>query len=156
MKKTLLSIAAVLMMAACSETQTPAESASPSLDKRASGTSTPFAIVQMPSTDWNITADTSACGSFVLNWTQQTKPSWVKYVILPTPMFTVTSLCAGGLNTLNPPLYYQYGWGCSFAPSKPYSVKVTYSVTDSAQRKVFVYTSLSDTIMTGRGLWNCN
>lgn len=155
MKNTLLSIAAVLMMAACSETQTPAESVSPSTDKKAQ-TTIRFTTVQMPSTDWNITADTTLCGSLILNWVQQPKPAWVRYVILPTPLFTVTSLCAGGLNTLNPPLYYQYGWGCSFAPSKPYSVKVTYSVTDSAQKKVFVYTSLPDTIMTGRGLWNCN
>lgn len=153
--RSFVTIATLLLVAACHEHVTEAENASPT-EKRPGGNTQVFQIVNMPSTEWNINADTSACGSLVLRWNQQPKPSWVKYVILPTPLFQTTSLCAGGLNSSTNVLYYQYGWGCSFAPSQMYAVKVTYSVVDSAQKKTFVYTSLSDTIHTGRGSWNCN
>jgi len=152
--RSLIAITTLLLIAACDKHMseiTPSES----MDKK-SQTTQPFTIVNMPQSDWNITADTSACGSLVLRWNQQTKPSWVKYVVIPTPLFPTTSLCAGGLNSSTNVVYYQYGWGCSFAPSQNYGVKITYSVIDSVQKKTFVYTSLSDTITTGRGSWNCN
>jgi len=143
-----------LALSACSDDA----SIEPTDDKsRKAPTSTSFQVVNMPPTDWNFVADTNLCGSLLLRWSkQQPKPSWERYVIVSTPHVPSTTPCSGGLNSADSVLYYQYGWGCSFFPSQSYTIFGTYSVRDSAQRKVFVYRSLSDTIKTGRGLWQCN
>ena len=147
--------AAVLLMFSCTKEADNSIEVNEASMRKAQPT-TSFQVVNMPQSDWNITGDTSYCGSLVLRWSKQAKPSWESYVIIPTPLIPSPTLCAGGLNTKDTVLYYQYGWGCSFFPSQRYSVRITYSVKDSAQKKVFVYTSLPDTITTGRGSWQCN
>lgn len=154
MKNTLLSIAAILMMAACSETQTPAESVNPSSERKKNTTTTPFTVVYVDSTDWNITWDTSICGSLLMRWTDQNRPAGsTNYYFFVSPM---APTCAGGLNTTSNVLYYTYGYGCSFWPSSTYSVSIRYNWTDSLARKIYVHTSTAVTVNTGRGAWYCN
>jgi hypothetical protein len=155
MRRTLVLVTILLSIVSCTK-ESPVPSGSGEALRKKNTQSTPLQVVNMPQSDWNIVGDTTYCGSLVLRWSKQQKPSWESYVIIPTPIIPSPTLCAGGLNTKDTVLYYQYGWGCSFSPSKSYSVRITYSVKDSAQGKVFVYTSMPDTITTGRGLWQCN
>lgn len=154
MKNTLLSIAAILIMAACTKTQSPVESASPSSDKKAGGSATNYTIVNVQATNWNVTSDTSICGTLILRWNNQNRPSGSSnYYFDVTPK---TPNCAGGLNTTSNILYYTYGSGCTFWPMATYSVTVKYNWKDDVNKKIFVYSSIPVTVVTGRGSWQCN
>lgn len=154
MKNTLLSIAVIMMMAACSETHTPAEDATPSADKKGGGSTITYTVVNVPATNWNIVADTSVCGTLILRWTDQNRPVGASnYYFDITPK---TPNCAGGLNATTNILYYTYGWGCSFWSSRTYSVVIKYNWKDDVNKKSFIYSSTPTTITTGLASWYCN
>lgn len=151
--KKLLTLALILIATACSEPAPTAQEATPSLDKKSGGTTT-YTVVNVPATNWNITSDTSVCGTLILRWTDQNRPTGASnYYFIITPK---QPSCAGGLNTSTNILYYTYGWGCSFWPMTTYSVTIGYNWRDDATKKMYVYTSTPVTVITGRGSWNCN
>jgi hypothetical protein len=154
MKNTLVTIAAMMIMAACSEAPVTTPEATPSLDKKSGGQTTTYTVVNVAPTNWNITSDTSACGTLILRWTDQGRQAGASnYTFDVTPK---TPNCAGGLNSATNILYYTYGWGCSFWPMQTYSVAIKYSWRDDVNKKVFVYSSTPVSVATGRGSWNCN
>ena len=161
MKNTLLSLLAIVMMASCTEPIQEVETAEPTvqttmLERGKKNTPPPivFTPVYVDSTDWNITYDTSLCGYLILRWTDQNRPVGASnYFFVVNPQATG---CAGGLFSTTNSLYYQYGWGCSFWTNNTYSVSIRYTWRDSANAKIFVYTSKAATVKTGRGIWDCN
>jgi len=154
MKNTFITIAALFSLAACSETQTTTPDVTPSADKKSGGQTTTYTIVNVAATNWNVTSDTSVCGTLILRWTDQNRQVGASnYYFDVTPK---TPNCAGGSNTSTNILYYTYGWGCTFWPGQTYSVVVKYSWRDDVNKKVFVYSSTPVSVATGRGSWNCN
>lgn len=159
MKNTLLSLLAVFMITACSEPLQEAENTVPPADtmvlsKKKTTTTTPLTVVYVDSTDWNITSDTSICGYLILRWTDQNRPVGASnYYFVTSPLGTG---CSGGLFSTTNSLYYQYGWGCVFWTNSTYTVSIRYNWTDTANSKIFVYTSKAVTVKTGRGTWDCN
>jgi photosystem II stability/assembly factor-like uncharacterized protein len=152
--KKLLTLAMVLILAACSESTPTTPEVSPSADKKGSSSTTTYTVVNVPATNWNITSDTSICGTLILRWTNQNRPTGASnYLFTATP---VTANCAGGLNTTTNILYYTYGWGCTFWPGKTYSVVIKYNWKDDVNKKIFIYSSTPISVTTGRGTWDCN
>ena len=115
-------------------------------------------------TDWNITIDTSSCGSVIIRWdaqpgfnttTDPCNPIHGKYLvdIQPRP-----SSCAGSVTSTNA-FYYTLGSGCSMWPGKPYSVNIQWvERNETAQKNIYHSSTIKEFSAGTRAPWlnNCN
>ena len=115
-------------------------------------------------TDWNITVDTTICGSVVIRWNAQ--PGFVAYTDSCSPIhgkYLVNiqprpSSCAGSVVMTNA-FYYTLGSGCSMFPGGQYSVDITWIERNTAAQKNIYHTSTTKQFSAGtRAPWlnNCN
>lgn len=114
-------------------------------------------------TDWNITVDTSGCGSVIIRWdaqpgfvayTDSCSPIHGKYIvdIQPRP-----SSCAGSVVTTNA-FYYTLGSGCSMFPGGQYSVTIQWIERNTTTQKNIYHISTTKQFSAGtRAPWlgNC-
>ncbi len=153
MKNTLITFICLLIFTACSKDSPTVQEVTLSADKKTTTTPT-YTVVNVAPTNWNITSDTSICGTLIMRWTNQNRPTGSSnYYFTVSP---VTPNCAGGLNTTTNILYYTYGWGCTFWPGNTYSVVIRYNWRDDVNKKIFIYSSNPVSVTAGRGTWDCN
>ena len=115
-------------------------------------------------TDWNISVDTSSCGSVFITWdaqpgftvyTDPCSPIHGKYFVNIQPR---PSSCAGSTTTTNA-FYYTLGSGCSMWPGNQYSVTIQWVERNTATQKNIYHTSTTKQFSAGtRAPWlnNCN
>lgn len=115
-------------------------------------------------TDWNITVDTSSCGTVIIRWNAQPgflayddacNPIHGKYLvdIQPRP-----SSCAGSVTSTNA-FYYTLGSGCSMWPGKPYSVNIQWvERNETAHKNIYHSSTIKEFSAGTRAPWlnNCN
>jgi len=110
-----------------------------------------YPIVNLPTYDFNITMDTTACGTIVFRWNPQ--PGFnpiidscytiARYYYISFAPVGHTNGCTGGgsLSGTNA-YYYTMGSGCSVWPGYAYVMGITYYERNSVDQKVYVRGSL--------------
>lgn len=165
--KKLIVLLTIIIISSCEKQ----ESSSLNFNEKKSNTNTnPCANYQiylpqyLPSTDWNITIDTSICGTVIIRWDNQ--PGFVSYTdpcnsihgkyylnIQPRP-----NTCSGVTSTTNS-YYYTLGSGCSMFPGGQYSVDISWVKRDTtAQRNIYNISTTKQFSAGIRAPWlnNCN
>jgi hypothetical protein len=110
-----------------------------------------YPIVNIPSYDFNISMDTTACGTIVFNWNAQPGFNPVidscytiaRYYYISFAPVGHTNGCTGGGSLSNTNrYYYTLGAGCSVWPGYNYVMGITYYERNSVDQKVYVRASL--------------
>ncbi len=163
-----LAIVGITSFTACEKSNvTPDQATSGVLDKRGGGGGNPnnpntpgynpcanypvYPIVNLPTYDFNITMDTTACGTIVFRWNPQPGFNPVidscytiaRYYYISFAPVGHTNGCTGGgsLSGTNA-YYYTMGSGCSVWPGYDYVMGITYYERNSVDQKVYVRASL--------------
>ena len=110
-----------------------------------------YPIVNLPTYDFNISMDTTACGTIVFNWDPQPGFNPVidscytiaRYYYISFAPIGHTNGCTGGGSLSNTNrYYYTLGAGCSVWPGFDYVMGITYYERNSVDQKVYVRGSL--------------
>lgn len=110
-----------------------------------------YPIVSLPTYDFNISMDTTACGTIVFNWDPQPGFNPVidscytiaRYYYISFSPVGHTNGCSGGGSLSNTNrYYYTLGAGCSVWPGYNYVMGITYYERNSVDQKVYVRGSL--------------
>jgi hypothetical protein len=128
-----------------------------------------YPVVTLPTYDFNITIDTSACGTMVFRWNPQpgfnpvtdTCYTIARYYYIAFANVGHTNGCGpnGGSISSTNAYYYTLGSGCSVWPGYTYTVAVSYYERNTTDQKVYLRGSFPVTFTAPRRapfLNNCN
>ena len=106
-----------------------------------------YPIVNLPATDWNITLDTTVCGTLVFRWNAQPKFNPIIdscYTIARYYYVGIsgTNSCNVGNVTSSNSYYYTLGAGCSVWPGGTYVMGLSFYERNTVDQKVYVHSSL--------------
>lgn len=109
-----------------------------------------YPIVYLPATDWNITLDTTACGTLVFRWNAQSKFNPIidscytiaRHYYVGIAPIGASSGCNVGNVTQSNAYYYTLGAGCSVWPGGSYVMGLSFYERNAVDQKVYVHSSL--------------